>query len=251
MSVPNGSGADGLVHQSRLTLLAEFQLRVSATVIRLPHSVERVLAFLGVTRGPVSRSLVAATLWPEVDGRRANGDLRSALWRLRRITGVIQEENRRLALAPQVNVDVTEMVGLSASLIAAPETPLLTRLPELVCAHAILPGWDEDWLVVERERYRLTRLRALEHSAEWLLARGRLSEALDAALAAVDAEPYRESAHRLSVRIHIAEGNPAEAVRAYETYRAMVAAELGIPPSPLMDELVAPFVSSMGATSRR
>lgn len=250
MSVPKGSGADALVHQSRLTLLAEFQLRVSGLVVRVPHGVERVLAYLGVMRGSVSRSLVAATLWPEVDGFRANGNLRTALWRMRRATGVIQEENHQLTLAPQVSVDVTEIVELTASLIATPEATHLIRLPELVGARAILPGWDEDWLIVARERFRLNRLRALEHSAEWLLARGRLSEALDAALAAVDAEPFRESAHRLSVRIHIAEGNPAEAVRAYETYRVMVAAELGISPSPLMEELVAPFVAQRGTASR-
>jgi DNA-binding SARP family transcriptional activator len=237
MPVPKESGADGLVHQSRLTLLAEFQLRVSGTVVRVP-------------RGSVSRSLVAATLWPDVDGRRANGNLRSALWRLRRVTEVIQEDYQRLALAPQVSVDVTEMVALTASLISTPEAPHVARLPELVGAHAILPGWDEDWLIVERERFRLNRLRALEQSAEWLLTNGWLSEALDAALATLDAEPYRESGHRLVVRIHIDEGNPAEAVRAYEVYRAMVAVELGISPSPLMDQLVAPFVSPSGAAPR-
>lgn len=251
MTVPDGPDADSLVGQARLTLFAEFQLDVANTVVTLPHSVERVLAFLGVTRGVVTRQHVATRLWPEVDSRRANGDLRSALWRLRRVTGAIHDGNRRLALAPQVSVDVTEMAGLSASLIASPETRHVTRLPELVGAHTILPGWDEEWLVVERERYRLARLRALEHAAEWLLARGRLTEALDAALASVETEPYRESAHRLSVRIHIAEGNLAEAVRVYLAYREMLAADLGVPPSPLMDELVAPFVTAIGPASRR
>lgn len=235
-----GSGT----HQSRLTLLADFQLHVSGSVVRLPHSVERLLAFLGVSPAPVPRARTAATLWPDVEDQRANGDLRSALWRLRRITGVIHEENHRLSLAPQVAVDVSEMSGLTRSLIADRATPELVRLPDLVRADSILPGWDEEWLVVERERYRLSRLRALEQSAEALLERGRLSEALDAALAAIDTEPYRESAHRLSVRIHIAEGNHAEAIRAYHAYRRMVGDELGIAPSPLMDELVAPFGST-------
>lgn len=244
MSITMGTGGDGLenaLNSSRLTLLTEFQLRVSGTIVRLPHSVERLLAFLGVAHAPVGRARIAATLWPEVEDRRANGDLRSALWRLRRITGVIHEENHRLGLSPQICVDVAEMSALSKALIREPEVPELVRLSELVHAHAILPGWDEEWLVVERERYRLARLRALEHSAETLLARGQFTEALDAALAAIDTEPYRESAHRLSVRIHLAEGNHAEAIRAYNSYRTTVADELGIAPSPLMDELVAPL----------
>jgi DNA-binding SARP family transcriptional activator len=239
--VREGVGLAGTFSQSRLTLLAEFQLLVAGTLVRVPHSVERVLAFLGVSHTPVSRTRLAASLWPDVHDRRANGDLRSALWRLRRITGVIHEENHRLSLLPQVAVDLTEMAGLSRLLTVKPEAPDLDRVPELVQAQAILPGWDDEWLVVERERYRLSRLRALEHSADALLARGLLSEALDAALAAIDTEPYRESAHRLKVRIHIAEGNHAEAIRAYQSYLSTVSDELGIGPSPLMAELVAPL----------
>jgi DNA-binding SARP family transcriptional activator len=245
MTVRGADGSVGGVLQSRLTLLSDFQLLVAGSVVGLPHGVERLLAFLGVSHAPVARSRVAALLWPDVDDRRANGDLRSALWRLRRITGVLHEDNHRLSLAPQVAVDISEMAGLSRTLIEDATSPALGRLPELVRAHSILPGWDEEWLVVERERYRLSRLRALESSAEALLSCGRLSEALDAALAAVDTEPYRESAHRLSVRIHIAEGNHAEALRAYHGYVSLIRDELGIAPSPLMDGLVAPF----GATT--
>jgi len=244
MSVTMGRGSEGLagpLQPSRLTLFMEFQLLVSGTVVTVPHSVERVLAFLGVSTAPVSRGRMAASLWPDMGDLRANGDLRSALWRLRRITGVINEENHRLSLSPQVAVDVTEMTGLTGLLTAEPETPDLDRVPELVRAQAILPEWDDEWLVIERERYRLSRLRALERSADALLTRGLLSEALDAALAAIDTEPYRESAHRLRVRIHIAEGNHAEAIRAYQSYRTIVGDELGIAPSPLMARLLAPL----------
>lgn len=229
---------------SRLTLLADFDLLVSDAMVSVPHSVQRVLAFLGLSPAPVGRVRIATSLWPDVDDNRANGDLRSALWRLRRITGVIQEDDGRLSLSPDIAVDVTDMVGLSHVLTTAPGTTDLERVPELVQAHSILPGWDEEWLVVERERYRLSRLRALERSAEELLARRLFPEALDAALAVIDTEPYRESAHRLALRIHIAEGNYAEAISAYRSYRATVAEELGISPSPLMDELVAPFCAS-------
>jgi DNA-binding SARP family transcriptional activator len=231
-------------HQTRLRLLTEFQLLVDGNSVTLPHSVERVLAFLGISQAPVSRARIAGVLWPDVADKRANGDLRSALWRLRRITGVVREENRRLALAPQVAVDVVEMTDLTRSLIFDPDPAMLDSVPALVHAHAILPGWDEEWLVVERERFRMTRLRALERSAQALLTGGDLEGALDAALASVDTEPYRETAHRLVVQIHIAEGNHAQAIRTYQAYRSQVAAELGIAPSARMDDLVAPLSQS-------
>jgi hypothetical protein len=47
------------------------------------------------------------------------------------------------------------------------------------------------------------------------------------------------------VRIHVAEGNHAEAIRAYQNYRTIVSDELGIVPSPLMAELVAPLCSAL------
>jgi DNA-binding SARP family transcriptional activator len=40
------------------------------------------------------------------------------------------------------------------------------------------------------------------------------------------------------VRIHLAEGNAAEAVRAYRTCRRLLAAELGVAPSPAFHRLV-------------
>jgi DNA-binding SARP family transcriptional activator len=234
-----------------LRLLAEFQLTVEGRAIRLPHSVERIVAFLGMSRRPVNRSRLAASLWPDVADHRANGDLRSALWRLRRLTGIIEEEDNRLTLAPPVDVDVVEMTDLTQTLIARPARPALDRVPDLVIAHEILPDWDEEWLIAERERYRIQRLRALERSAEALLATADHAAALDAAMASVSTEPYRETAHRLVIKIHLAEGNNAEALRAYRTYRALVANELGIAPSPRMNELVASLSPRLGPMTGR
>jgi DNA-binding SARP family transcriptional activator len=236
---------------SRLRLLTEFQLLIDGNAIKLPHSVERVLAFLGLRQAPVSRTYLAQNLWPDVTDSRANGDLRSALWRLRRLTNIIREENRRLILAPDVDIDIVEMADLTASLMVAPGPPALGRLPDLVRANTVLPGWDEEWLIVERERYHMMRLRALERSAEVFLAADDHTSALAAALALVDTEPYRETAHRLVIQIHIAEGNNAQAIRAYQSYRSLVNDELGVQPSSKMNDLVAPLSALRGSANER
>lgn len=236
LGTPPGQGG---VRRPTLRLFAEFQFLVDGVPLTLPHSCERVLAFLGISPVPVSRTRLAGNLWPDVAEHRAKGDLRSALWRLRRITGVVREDHQRLALAPGVHVDLGDMAGLARSILEEPDPATLDRVPDLVGALDLLPGWDEDWLVVERERYRVTRLRALERSAEALLATGEHAGALAAALASVATEPYRETAHRLVIQIHLSEGNYAEALRAYQAYRSLLTEELGISPSPLMEDLVA------------
>src|SRR3954447_4040631 len=81
-------------------------------------------------------------------------------------------------------------------------------------------------------------MHALELAAIRLSHAGRNGEALQAAYAAVHAEPLRESAHRTVVQVHLAEGNLAEALRAYERFRAVLAVELGILPSEQMTGLV-------------
>ena len=224
--------------QSRLHLLRRFRLIHRGDALSLPYSLERVVAYLAIAHGPVSRSQLAGALWPDVPERRANGDLRSALWRLHRLCGVIDRDDHTLALAPDLDVDLARVTLLSEALIHRPAPEALMGFTELVEGSDILPGWDEEWLIVERERYRLLRLRALERAGEAFLAANDLARAMEVCLASIASEPYRESAHRLLVRVHLAEGNGAEALRAYELYARIVEHELGIRPSRLMERLI-------------
>jgi DNA-binding SARP family transcriptional activator len=70
------------------------------------------------------------------------------------------------------------------------------------------------------------------------MAAGRHAEALQTAFAAVRAEPLRESAHRMVIRVHLAEGNVVEALRAFEQFRGLLDRELGVRPTSLMTRLV-------------
>jgi SARP family transcriptional regulator, regulator of embCAB operon len=102
-----------------------------------------------------------------------------------------------------------------------------------------LPNWYDDWTIMEAEGWRQLRLHALEAIAGHLLARGRYSDAADAALLAMQAEPLRESAHGMIIRIHLAQGNQSDALAAYAHYRALLKAELGLEPTSQLSNLVA------------
>src|SRR2546428_362006 len=69
---------------------------------------------------------------------------------------------------------------------------------------------------------------------------GRAAAAIAAGLAAVAAEPLRESSHRVLVEAHLSEGNQAEALRQYLHYRDLLRDNLGVEPSPRITSLVAP-----------
>jgi DNA-binding SARP family transcriptional activator len=53
--------------------------------------------------------------------------------------------------------------------------------------------------------------------------------------------PFKESAHRLLIPAHLAEANPAEALRQYEQFRALLFGKLGILPSIRIEELLSPI----------
>jgi len=71
-----------------------------------------------------------------------------------------------------------------------------------------------------------------------LVSVGRYADAIEVGLAALRNEPLRESAHRALISVHLAEGNPSEALRQYRQFRELLRAELGLEPSPLIKELV-------------
>ena len=102
----------------------------------------------------------------------------------------------------------------------------------------MLPDWDDDWALVEREHFRNLSLQALESLGEHLTAQGRLRQALEVGLAVFAREPLRESAHRLLVRIYLAEGNAFDAIRQFRLYRELAWSRLGIEPSAQMLDLM-------------
>ena len=232
------------VDAPRVTLLDGFGIAAGATgpparAGDLPHVVQRLVAYLCLTGRP-PRTALAGQLWPDASEGHAHGSLRSALWRLQKaVPGLVRASCDHLSLAEDVRVDVHEL-GHWAERVRDPQTALAeVAVPAAGFRGELLPGWYDDWVLLERERLLQLRLHALEQVAERLVAWGRYGDALEAAYAAVRAEPLRESAHRTVVRVHQAEGNVAEALRAYEQFRLLLQSELGVRPSHLMTRLVA------------
>ncbi|MFE1441965.1 BTAD domain-containing putative transcriptional regulator [Streptomyces sp. NPDC058739] len=217
----------------RLRLLGQFHLELAAETVELSHNGQRVVAYMGL-RGQVSRTVLAGTLWPEVTEEHARGSLRTTLWKLPRgEPPLIGCYGDTLLITPALRVDVHALTQTALGVVQG-DAEELDDLPPLgiLTGEDLLPGWDEDWVLLERERLRQLRLHALDALAEALVRQDRPALAMEAAWASVRAEPLRESAHRAVVSAHLAEGNVAEAVRHFEAFRRMLDEELGVPPSP-------------------
>ena len=217
---PDDLGSQPVGTPVTLNLLGGFELIVRGNVVSCALPGQRVLAFVALHDRPVNRSFVAGNLWRDKSDVHAGANLRSALWRLRQPgLRVIEARGVNLRLAPDVAVDVTRHLAAAKRLLADATSATDAELDLSATSGDLLPDWYEDWVLLERERLRQLRLHALESACVELTRRGDIARAVDAGLAAVAAEPLRESATRALVGAHLAEGNHVKALRQYERYR--------------------------------
>jgi len=228
-----------------LQLLGGFGLLVGQRDVHLPFQAQRVLAYLAIGESPVMRHQIAAQLWPFTHHGPAQGNLRTALWRVRQAAPLALHGDREtVGLAGRVLVDYRQVLRPHrwAASTAARDLEAL-----LVLRRDLLPGWDEDWLLVERERARQLRMRCLEGLSRSCVEAGNITGAIEAAYAAMEIEPLRESAHLVLIEAHIADGNRAEAARHAARTTDLIERELDIAPSPQFRERM----HSLGITSER
>jgi DNA-binding SARP family transcriptional activator len=224
--------------QLRLALVGGFMLTYREREVALPLASQRVVAFVALKHRAVPRAHVAWTLWPDVDEARASGSLRTAVYEIRRRRcNILQAQGRSLALAETMAVDIDRYLALASH--AELHRPVdVGAIWDLAGAGDVLPDWDEEWVLSEREQFRQLRLHALDSACARLVDHARYNDAISVGLAMLGDDPLRETTQRTLVEAHLAEGNLGEAVRQYEIYRGQLSDRLRCSPSPAMERLI-------------
>jgi DNA-binding SARP family transcriptional activator len=214
--------------------------------LEIPEGSKRLVTFVGLAGGRVSRRHAAGTLWPDGNDERASGNLRSALWRLRGANiDILHADKFALYLDPDSTIDIVQLHAWATRIMkgtTADNSDLDVANLHLEAVH-LLPGWYEDWVVFERERLRQRLLHGMESLAQKRIECHHFAGAIEAAMFAVGIEPLRESAQRLLIEAHLAEGNIVEACRVFATYRDLISDELGVLPSRDLGEMLSSVVS--------
>lgn len=207
-----------------LRLLGGFGLSGPHGRVEVPPAGQRLVAYLAIQGHPVRRSTVAAAIWPDVDETRARSNLRSTLSRLGALAPVVHATAASLGIAPDVVIDVEDLQRQVTG------EPLSTG-----GRHAfdleLLPGWEEEWVALERERFRQLELHLLDDVVTASVNDGRHGDGVDAALRAIRLDPWRESSHAGLLRALLAGGNRAAALAHFRRFAAQMREELGLPPS--------------------
>lgn len=199
------------------------------------------LAYLGLHRlAAVPLDELADACWP--DGppatwapslRRVLSDLRAWLRASGTRAVVVSAQG---ACHLEMEGDLLDVEEAEVLLAAAPSLPPAERLDALRSSDALtreplLPGLRAPFLDDARLAAGLRRQTILEARADAEVHIGDVDAAVAAAHEVVRLDPLRESAYRLAMAAHHRAGRTGKALRVYETCRATLAEELGVPPS--------------------
>jgi TolB-like protein/Tfp pilus assembly protein PilF len=225
-----------------LTLFGGFEVKLAGgQVVDLPGQKDRaLLAILALSPGAShSRDKLASLLWSDRGDQQARDSLKHALTRLR--------QSLRSATPPPIVAD-RQSVRLDAAAVtidvAAFERLLGDGTPEALEQAAALYRGDlldgiglrdpafEDWLLVERQRFRHHAEEALTALLAQSLAAGARDRAATAARRLLSLDPLREAAGRALMQSHAERGETAQALKVYETLRDRLHRELGVKPEP-------------------
>lgn len=186
--------------------------------------------------GALSRDWLIGTLWPESDQESGAMSLRRALHDLRAALGeaaaVLESPDKRhLRFNPALaEVDALAFTAQatrferSQALEAAESAVALYQGP-------LLADFDEDTVVVERQRLHQQAQALLLTVAEASLQQGQASKALTLARRGEGLDPLHEGTQRLLYRALAASGDPAGARQAYRAFRLRLYEELRQAPS--------------------
>jgi DNA-binding SARP family transcriptional activator len=229
-----------------MRLFGGFELRGPDGIVEVTPGVQRLLAFVALQGGSAQRARAASELWPSVPATQAAANLRSTVWRTRRLGPLLRPGVTTLRLGPDVEVDTSRLDAARQGLDDAQDLSSWAGGFHL----ELLPDWPDEWVTLERERLRHLELQVLDDQVAALASRGRVADALDTALRAIRLEPLRESSHQALIRIFLESGNRSAALSHYQAFVSLLRTELGLPPDPRTTALVQPLLSTRTPTPR-
>jgi predicted ATPase/DNA-binding SARP family transcriptional activator len=221
----------------------------------------RLLARLLLARGaPVPVERLRDELWDGHPPASAASTLKSHVSLLRRTLGPGRIESATgsyvLHLQPgELDLDTFEAEAyMGAELLAAGDAPraaaVLQRALSLWRGEALAEIADTAWAQGEAVRMEEMRAAALEWWFDARLSIGETHEVVPDAEAAVALHPLREQLWAKLMTALYRCGRQADALRAYQRLRTVLAEEMGIDPSPELAALEASVLAQDGAIER-
>jgi predicted ATPase/DNA-binding SARP family transcriptional activator len=224
-------------------LLGQFDVQHNGMRLTIPsRNAQALFAYLILNAGKMQRrERLAGLLWPDSSEQNARSNLRHELWRLRKafpldVSTYFHIDDLAIAFNPESQYSLDVHLLENTPLAGATADGLMQALSAY--RGQLLPGFYEDWILIERNRLHMLFESRIARLLEILQAEGRWEEVLHWGMHWVAVEQWSEPAYRALISAYANTGDISKAAATYERFSQGLQKELGVSPSEQTRELV-------------
>ncbi len=212
-------------------LLGQFEINMDGERIEIPsRPAQSLLAYLILRAGTAHRrEKLAGLLWPDSDEKNARGNLRHAIWRLRQAIGADYISSDKIT----VSFDSDREYWLDSEIVEREAQPSSDELMGDLAVYGgeLLPGFYDDWTVLDRERLRAVFEGKIQSLLDKLLAEQRWQEASEWGERWIALGHVPEPAYRAMMIAAAGMGDTAGVAEIYHRCEQALQLELAVEPS--------------------
>jgi DNA-binding SARP family transcriptional activator/predicted ATPase len=228
-----------------LTFLGKMTVEINGETVTgfATSKAQAILAYLIVTGRPHSRDALATMFWGEMSDVDAKTNLRQAIANLKKLFDhylLIERESVAFDTRSDFYLDTLTFERLETDIVDT--NARISNLQSLVALYKgeFLEGLYvkdapefEEWVVVQRERFKTATLDALRELARFLARRSEADrkEAINLLRRSLALDSWREETHRQLMLLLARDDQQSAALAQYNKCREILIRELGVEPS--------------------
>ena len=220
----------------QIRLLGQFDVRLDGKRVLIPSRPgQSLLAYFAISAGTAHRrEKLAGTFWPDTSDEIARKNLRQELWRIRKAICGNNLEGSNYLLADEFTIAFNPHSDywLDVSHFEKPGLDIESLTSTLSLYQGeLLPGFYEEWILLERERIRSIFDNKMEQLLARLIAAERWTAVQEQAERWLAMGSCQEPAYRALMLVHGARGDMAKVSHVYQQCMAALDEQLGLEPS--------------------
>jgi WD40 repeat protein/DNA-binding SARP family transcriptional activator len=218
-------------------LLGQFEVRLDGIAIDIPsRTAQSLLAYLISNPGTAfRREQLAGVLWPDSTEANSKGYLRSAIWRIRKTLKDISSDNSDYILSNKIIITFNHKLPfwVDTQVLEKSKGQSAQELLEETSLYQgeLLPGFYEDWVVLERERMRTVFDRKMHRLMQCLIDDKSWEQVIEQAERWISLGDTPEPAYRALMIAYTSLGDKGKALTTFMRCLDALEHELGVGPT--------------------
>jgi DNA-binding SARP family transcriptional activator len=218
-------------------LLGQFEVRLDGIAIDIPSRTEQsLLAYLILNPGTsFRREQLSGMFWPDSSEENAKGYLRQATWRIRKALKSLSAGTPDYILSNKINLSFDHTLPLWVDALVLEKGPGQTpqELLEETSLYQgeLLPGFYDDWVILERERLRTLFDRKMHRLLQGLISDESWEQVIEQAERWISLGEIPEPAYRALMIAYASLGDKGKALTTFMRCLDALEQELGVGPA--------------------